>query len=78
MRLMLLVIIFIVSLIGCKSDELLIISSFSTPPKKYEIPNIQTEKDLIKAYNSSVIKITEWQKWYNIQVSSNYFFYTNN
>ena len=76
---MLLVMSFIVFLmIGCKSDDLLLVSTLTTPPKKYEIPNIKTDKDLIKAYKSSVIKITERQKWYNIQVSSNYFFYTNN
>ena len=46
--------------------------------KNYNIiKNIKTKKDLLKNYKNATIKISHWQNWYNIQVGSNYFSYSN-
>lgn len=66
--------IILCSLISCKT---LAVIPLSSPPQKYEINEIVTDKDLIFEYQKSIIKISEWQVWYNIQVRSNYFFYSN-
>ena len=47
------------------------------PPSIYIIENIKTKKDLLKNYKDATIKISHWQNWYNIQVGSNYFYYSN-
>ncbi len=52
------------------------IQVIATPPAEY-IPNRPTtDKELITEWQQSLIKIKEWQTWYDIQVGSNYF-YTN-
>ncbi|AEM22145.1 hypothetical protein Bint_1526 [Brachyspira intermedia PWS/A] len=33
-----------------------------------------TQKDLIKEYQNNLKKISEWQEWYKINTSSNYFY----
>ena len=57
--------------IGCCSPQVI-----STPPQVYIPTRPTTDKDLIKEWQGSLIKIKEWQSWYDIQVGSN-FFYTN-
>ena len=43
----------------------------------YKELQFQNEKlEILKSYSNST-KIIEWQKWYNIQVGSNYFKFTN-
>ena len=64
-------------LVGCSTQEKYITIPMSRPPAMFTLEDIQTDKQLIKQYQKSIIKITEWQKWYNIQVGSNYFKFTN-
>lgn len=48
------------------------------PPKMYyPNDNIRTQKQLLQEYLRQMIVISEWQKWYNIQVGSNYYIVTN-
>lgn len=65
-------------LVGCAAQVKYITIPMSRPPAMFIVEDIQTDKQLIKEYQKSIIKITEWQKWYNIQVGSNYFKFTNN
>lgn len=65
-------------LVGCSTQVKYITIPMSRPPAMFIVEYIQTDKQLIKQYQKSIIKITEWQKWYNIQVGSNYFKFTNN
>lgn len=62
--------IIFVSLISCKT---LSVIPFSTPPAMYKINRIETTKDFVFEYQKSIIKISEWQAWFNIQVGSNYY-----
>lgn len=64
-------------LVGCSTQVKYITTPMSRPPAIFIVEDIQTDKQLIKEYQKSIIKITEWQKWYNIQVGSNYFKFTN-
>lgn len=64
-------------LAGCSTQVKYITIPMSRPPAMFIVEDIQTDKQLIKEYQKSIIKITEWQKWYNIQVGSNYFKFTN-
>lgn len=67
-------IIFMIS-ISCQTTERYIRVPLSTPPEKYYIPQISDKRDLLKAYQQSVIRISQWQLWYNIQVRTNHFNY---
>ena len=67
----LILIIFSLLTIGCSTIQVI-----STPPEPYSPTRPTTDKDLIKEWQGSLIKIKEWQSWYDIQVGSN-FFYTN-
>lgn len=60
--------IFIVSCAGTKY-----ITITSTPPAEFEIHEIKTNRDLISEYRKSVMKVAEWQKWYNVEIGSNYY-----
>ena len=64
-------------LVGCAAQVKYITIPMSRPPAMFIVEDIQTDKQLMKGYQKSIIKITEWQKWYNIQVGSNYFKFTN-
>lgn len=64
-------------LVACAAQVKYITIPMSRPPTMFIVEDIQTDKQLIKGYQKSIIKITEWQKWYNIQVGSNYFKFTN-
>lgn len=77
MRLIMSVMIFTIILISCQTTKEYIIVPLSTPPKIYNIPEMDTDQDLIRAYQQTTIKIAEWQKWYNVQVGSNYYNYKN-
>lgn len=43
----------------------------TAPPKIYKPNIVNTEKDLINEYKRSIMKISEWQNWYNIQTNIN-------
>ncbi len=77
MRLIILVMIFITILLSCQTSKEYISIPLSTPPRQYYIPEIESEKDLLKAYQYTTIHIAKWQKWFNLQVGSNYFNYSN-
>ena len=53
------------------------VCDLTPPPSIYIIKDINTKKDLLKNYKDATIKISHWQNWYNIQVGSNYFSYSN-
>ena len=69
-----LIIVFVLGLFisGCSSVKYVTVP-LSKPPEIYNPNKIYTEKDFLKEYKRSLIKISEWQNWYNIQVGSNYF-----
>ena len=75
--LLLLLIFLLIFLAGCSTQVKYITIPMSRPPAMFTLEDIQTDKQLIQGYQKSIIKITEWQKWYNIQVGSNYFKFTN-
>ncbi len=68
----LILLLYTVFIMGCSSVKY-ITMPLSKPPEIYKPSIVNTEKELIKEYKKSVIKITEWQNWYNIQVNTNYF-----
>lgn len=53
------------------------VCDLTPPPSIYIIKDVKTKKDLLKSYKDATIKISHWQNWYNIQVGSNYFYYSN-
>ncbi len=53
------------------------VCDLTPPPSIYIIRDVKTKKDLLKSYKDATIKISHWQNWYNIQVGSNYFSYSN-
>ncbi|CCG56205.1 putative protein [Brachyspira pilosicoli WesB] len=75
MRLIMLVMIFTITLISCQTTKKYINVPLTQPPSIYNIPKIDTDKDLIKAYQNATIKIAQWQSWFNVQVNSNYYNY---
>lgn len=69
MKKLLLLLLFL--MIGCTTKY--IKAPLSSPPKEYIPKKVQTENDFLLEYRNSLIKIKEWQSWYNIQAGSNYF-----
>ncbi len=53
------------------------VCDLTPPPSIYIIRDVKTKKNLLKSYKDATIKISHWQNWYNIQVGSNYFSYSN-
>ena len=53
------------------------VCDLTPPPSIYIIRDVKTKKDLLKNYKDATMKISHWQNWYNIQVGSNYFSYSN-
>ena len=47
----------------------------STPPEIFIIKSVTNRQDLMRRYQESIIKIGEWQLWYNIQTGTNYYKY---
>mgnify|MGYP004574839391 CR=1 FL=1 len=68
--------IFIIFILAsCQTTIKYIKVPLSTPPEKYYIPQISDRRDLMKAYQESVMRISEWQLWYNINSGTNAFNY---
>ena len=61
-------------LMGCQSTKYITIPLSNPPAFYYPNTNMLTQKDLIKEYQNSLKKISEWQEWYKINTSSNYFY----
>lgn len=55
--------------IGCAGTKYVTVP-LSEPPKIYKPNIIYTEKDFLNEYKRSLMKISEWQNWYNIQVNT--------
>lgn len=55
--------------IGCATPQVI-----STPPDAFHPQRPTTDKQLISQWQMSLIRIKEWQAWYDIQIGSNYFF----
>ena len=67
-----LIIILSIFIVSCQTTKYVTIP-LSEPPNFYKPnDNITTQKQLLKEYQRSLIKITEWQKWYNIQVHNKF------
>ncbi|WP_028328664.1 hypothetical protein [Brachyspira alvinipulli] len=65
-------ILILIFLVSCTAKYITI--PLSQTPSFYEPNNnINTSKELIKEYQKSIIKISEWQIWYNVQTGSNYY-----
>lgn len=74
MKYIILIIIYSIFIISCKTTEYVTVP-LTEPPSIYNpSDNITTQKELLKEYQRSLIKISEWQKWYNIQIFSNYYY----
>lgn len=74
MKYIFITIISILFLISCQTTKYIIIP-LTDPPTIYIPPKeIRTQKEFLKEYQKTLIKISEWQKWYNTQISSNYFY----
>ncbi|WP_028328779.1 hypothetical protein [Brachyspira alvinipulli] len=66
-----LIIILSAVIVSCQTTKYVTVP-LSEPPNIYKPnDNITTQKQLLKEYQRSLIKITEWQKWYNAQIYSN-------
>ncbi|MEI0799686.1 hypothetical protein R4Q14_15365 [Brachyspira intermedia] len=64
-RFLLLLLIF---LGGCSSVKYITVP-MSSPPEVYKPNTADTEKDFLYEYKRSLMKISEWQNWYNIQTN---------
>ena len=68
-------IIILIILPSCKAQVKYVKIPLSTPPEIFIIKPVTNRQDLMKRYQESIIKIGEWQIWYNAQVGTNYFYY---
>ena len=71
-------IIFISTLIiltSCQAQVKYVKIPLSTPPEIFIIKSVTNRQDLMRRYQESIIKIGEWQLWYNIQAGTNYYLY---
>lgn len=66
-----LLLLFILFFSSCSTIKYVTIP-LTTPPKTYKPNIIYREKDLMNEYKRSLMKITEWQNWYNVQLVSNF------
>ncbi|MEI0703013.1 hypothetical protein [Brachyspira intermedia] len=56
--------------ISCCSTKYITVP-LTTPPNIYNPGIVYTEKDIIREYKRSLMKISEWQNWYNVQTNIN-------
>lgn len=64
-------------LIGCKTTEKIVYKTkpLTVPPDPYYINNMNSARDLVYEYRRAIMKISEWQVWYDIQIETNHFQY---
>ena len=62
-------------LISCSTKIKYVKVPLSTPPEIFIIKSATNRQDLMRRYQESIIKIGEWQLWYNIQTGTNYYKY---
>ena len=65
-----LIILFSFFVISCCSTKYITVP-FTSPPNIYNPSIVYTEKELIIEYKRSLMKISEWQNWYNVQTNIN-------
>lgn len=78
MRFLLFLFIFICA--SCKTQTVYVTKPLTTPPAIYVVEdNVSSVKDLLTEYRRAVIKVSEWQLWYDVQVETNHYkrIYTN-
>ncbi len=56
--------------ISCCSTKYITIP-LTSPPDIYNPGIVYTENDIIMEYKRSLMKISEWQNWYNVQTNIN-------
>ncbi|TVL43855.1 hypothetical protein A9X73_12790 [Brachyspira hyodysenteriae] len=56
--------------ISCCSTKYITVP-LTIPPDIYNPGIVYTEKDIINEYKRSLMKISEWQNWYNVQTNIN-------
>ena len=57
-------------MISCCSTKYITIP-LTSPPDIYNPGIVYTEKDIIMEYKRALMKISEWQNWYNVQTNIN-------
>lgn len=62
-------------ILGCKSTVKYRTIPLTTPPEKYYIDDYTTKKELYFEYQKSLMRIKEWQLWYNVNTKSDYYNY---
>ncbi|MDA0063634.1 hypothetical protein OFS03_10485 [Brachyspira hyodysenteriae] len=67
----------LIVLTSCSTKIKYVKVPLSTPPEIFIIKSATNRQDLMKRYQESIIKIGEWQIWYNAQVGTNYYLYKN-
>lgn len=63
-------------LVSCTTTKYVKIP-LTTPPDQFEPLLIDDVHDGLMEYRKSIKHIVRWQNWYNTQVGSNYYNYTN-
>lgn len=56
--------------ISCCSTKYITVP-LTAPPNIYNPGIVYTEKDIIIEYKRALMKISEWQNWYNVQTNIN-------
>lgn len=61
--------------IACKTTESVkvVTKPLTVPPDPYRINQMNSAQDLVFEYRRAIMKISEWQVWYDIQIGSNYY-----
>ncbi|MDA0039030.1 hypothetical protein OFR43_14595 [Brachyspira hyodysenteriae] len=62
-------------LVSCSTKIKYVKVPLSKPPEIFIIKSVTNRQDLMRRYQESIIKIGEWQLWYNIQAGTNYYLY---
>ena len=65
----------LIVLTSCSTKIKYVKVPLSTPPEIFIIKSAANRQDLMRRYQESIIKIGEWQLWYNIQTGTNYYKY---
>lgn len=65
-------------IVACATKEKIVVKTkpLTTPPEEYKINQMNSSQDLIYEYRRAIIKISEWQTWYDINAETNHFRYS--
>lgn len=70
------VLLLFTTLTACSTTKYVTIP-LTTPPTRYEPYRIQNNQEALLEYRKASMTIVRWQNWYNSQVGSNYYHYSN-